>query len=73
MPEDDDTLKRLALQWERAAPNLAAARRDSIRLQDNARSIDSLNSLFLEAVRRKKPSRSSGFVEMYRILMRSRV
>jgi hypothetical protein len=73
MPDDADRWKQLAMQWKRAAPHLATARRESIRRQNNAKSIDSLNSLYLEAIRHKKPSRTSGFVEMYRVLMRSKV
>jgi hypothetical protein len=65
--------KQLAMQWKRAAPLLAAARRNDIRRQNTAQAIDSLNSLFLEAIKRRKPSRTSGFVEMYRILRKSRV
>ena len=70
---DHARYKQLAMQWKRAAPLLAAARRDGIRRQNAAQAIDSLNSLFREAIKRKKPSRSSGFVEMYRILRRSGV
>jgi hypothetical protein len=73
MSDDAARLKQLAMQWKRAAPHLAAARRESIRRQNNANSIASLNSLYLEAIKHKKPSRTSGFVEMYRVLMRCKV
>jgi hypothetical protein len=72
MPIGYDEQKQLAMQWKRAAPHLAAARRNDIRRQNTAQAIDSLNSLFIEGIKRKKPSRSSGFVEMYRILGRSK-
>ena len=65
--------KQLAMQWKRAAPFLAQARREDIRRQNTAQAIDSLNSIFLHAIKCKKPSHTSGFVEMYRILSRSKV
>ena len=72
-PITDAQQKQLAMQWKRAAPFLAQARRNDIRRQNNAEAIDSLNSLFREAIKRKKRSRTSGFVDMYQILRRSQV
>ncbi len=54
MPDDTDRWKQLAMQWKRAAPHLAAARRESIRRRNNAKSLESLNSLYREAIKRKK-------------------
>ena len=65
-------LKALAMQWKAAAPALRAQRHKDIRRQDNAAAMDSLNSMFREAVKRRSDRRASGFVEMYRVLSRHR-
>ena len=62
--------KALAMQWKAAAPALRKQRHADIRRQNNARSMDSINSLVREAIKRKSNRRASGFVEMYRILSR---
>jgi len=58
------------MQWKAAAPALRKARHADIRRQNNALALDSLNSLFRTAIRRKSDRRAAGFVEMYRILLR---
>jgi hypothetical protein len=73
MPEDQSWQKQLAMQWKRAAPFLAAQRRRDIRRQNNARAMEHLEWFFSQAIKNKKPSRSSGFVQMHQILRRSRI
>jgi hypothetical protein len=70
MPPNDADLKKLAMAWKRAGPELQAMRHADIRRQDNAAAIVALNSLFREALKRNLPRSSSGFVEMYKILAR---
>jgi hypothetical protein len=62
--------KALALQWKAAAPALRKARHVDIRRQDNAAAMDALNSLFREAIKGGTRRRTSGLVEMNRILSR---
>ena len=63
-------LKQLAIAWKKAAPKLAAARRADIRRQNNAKAIESLNSLFRETIRKSKPRKTSGLVQMYQAFSR---
>jgi hypothetical protein len=72
MADDQSQYKELAMQWKRATPYLAAARRRDIRLQNTARAIHSLDPLFQHANKTRPFRKTSGLVEMYRILMRSR-
>jgi hypothetical protein len=64
--------KQLAMQRKRATPFLAAARRNDIRRQNTARSIDALDGVFRLAIKTQLPAPTSGFVKMYEILMRSK-
>jgi len=72
MPDDQSQEKQLAMQWKRAAPHLAAARRDDVRRQNTARAIDALDEVFRHAIKTTPPARTSGFVKMYEILKRSK-
>jgi hypothetical protein len=71
MPMDYNQQKQLAMQWKRATPYLAAARRYDIEHQDTSGAIESLNELCKLSIKRTPLARTSGFVEMYRILNRS--
>ncbi len=71
MDADHAKYKELAMIWKRAAPHLAAMRRRDIRLADNASAIRSLSSLCRHAIKTNRPSKTSGFVQMYQILKRS--
>jgi hypothetical protein len=71
MPASQAQLKELAMQWKRAAPHLAAARRRDIRRQNTAQAIDALDEIFRHAIKTRPPARTSGFVKMYEILKRS--
>jgi hypothetical protein len=62
--------KALAMQWKAAAPALRRARHADIRRQDNAAAIAALGELSRHVLKRSRPRRSSGFVEMYKILGR---
>jgi hypothetical protein len=62
--------KALAMQWKAAGVALRKARHADIRRQDNAAALDSMNSLFREAIRKSRTRKTSGFVEMYQILSR---
>jgi hypothetical protein len=62
--------KALAMQWKAAAPALRKQRHADIRKQNNVEVIDSLNSLFREAIKARSKRRAAGFVTMYRILSR---
>lgn len=64
-------LKALAMQWKNAAPALRAQRHADIRLRDNSRSILLLDPFFKEALKQKKPTSTSGLVQMYQVLRRS--
>ena len=64
--------KQLAMQWKRAAPFLAAARRNDIRRQNTAQAIDALDEVFRLAIKTQPPAPTSGFVKMYEILKRSK-
>lgn len=70
MRRNEKKLKELALAWKKAAPKLRAVRHADIRRQDNARAIDSLNSLFRRVIKERTPRRSCGFVKMYEALRR---
>jgi len=71
MAQQHSEEKKLAMQWKRAGPFLVAERRKDIRRKRNSLSMDHLNSLFLEAIKNKRRSRTSGFVDMYLVLRRS--
>jgi len=71
MPDDQSQYKQLAMQWKRATPYLAAARRYDIEHQDTVGAITSLSELCKLSIKRTPLTRTSGFVEMYRILSRS--
>ena len=68
---DDPRYKQLAMQWKRAAPHLAAARRNDIRQENNAQAVDALDEIFRHAIKTRRPAPTSGFVTMYEILKRS--
>jgi hypothetical protein len=70
MPLSYAQQKALAMQWKAAAPALRKARHADIRRQNNALAMDALNSLFREAIKRRPARRTSGLVEMYRVLAR---
>jgi hypothetical protein len=70
MPLSYPQQKALAMQWKAAAPALRKARHADIRRQNNGLAMDALNSLFREAMKTRPPRRTSGFVEMYRIMAR---
>jgi hypothetical protein len=72
MSADESEMRKLAKAWKRAAPALRAMRHADIRRQDNAQTIEALDSLFRETIKRNPPRTSSGFVEMYRILSRQK-
>jgi hypothetical protein len=63
--------KKLAMQWKAAAPALRAQRHADIRQRDNSRSIVLLDPFFQEALKQKKPTSTSGLVQMYQILGRA--
>ncbi len=58
------------MQWKAAEPALRKARHADIRRENNAEVLNSLNSIFRIAMRSKMKRRSSGLVEMYRVLLR---
>jgi hypothetical protein len=64
--------KALAMQWKAAGPALRKARHADIRRQDNAAVLRSLDELSRHVLKTAKPRKSSGLVEMYKILGRSR-
>jgi len=70
MPLTRAQQKALAMQWKAAAPALRRQRHADIRRQDNAAAMDSLNSIFREAIKAGTGRRASGFVEMYRLFSR---
>ena len=62
--------KALALAWTRATPRLRAIQHAEIRRENNGQPIESLNSLFREMIRKTSIRRTSGLVEMYKVLKR---
>jgi hypothetical protein len=63
--------KALAMQWKAAAPLLRKQRHRDIRQQNNADVIESLSGLSRHLLKRSRPVRRSGLVDMYKILSRS--
>lgn len=58
--------------WKQTGMILEAERRERVRRTDTARELRNLGSLFNSAVHLHPPSPSSGLVEFYDILGRSR-
>ena len=70
MPLSHTQQKALAMQWKAAAPALRKARHADIRRENSVMAMDALNSLFRQAIKSTPARRTSGFVQMYRILAR---
>lgn len=65
-------MKAYVMGWEETGKWLEAERRYRLRKTDGGKSLAHLGSLFNSAVYLHPPAASSGFVEFYRILNRSR-
>ena len=63
--------KALAMQWKAAAPRLRKARHADIRRQNNAQVIRSMDELSRHILKNAKSRTPSGFVQMYKILVRA--
>jgi hypothetical protein len=72
MSDDQEIQKKVAMQWKRATPFLAAQRRRDIRRQNQLQAFDALDSACRHAIKTNRPPRTSGFVKMYEVLQRSR-
>jgi hypothetical protein len=70
MPITHAQQKALAMQWKAAAPALRRQRHADIRRQDNAATIVALGELSRHVLKKSRPRRTSGLVEMYKILAR---
>jgi hypothetical protein len=70
MPLSHAQQKALAMQWKAAAPALRKVRHADIRRENNVMAMDALNSLFRQAIKSTPARRTSGLVQMYRILSR---
>jgi hypothetical protein len=70
MTYDDPRMKELAMIWKRAAPLLRAQRHRDIRRQNNADTIAAFDEYFNHWIKKKRPVKVSGLVEMYRVLGR---
>jgi hypothetical protein len=71
MPLSYQQQKALAMQWKAAAPALRKQRHRDIRRMNNAKVILQLCELSRHVLKRSKPRKTSGLVEMYKILGRS--
>jgi hypothetical protein len=65
-------MKAYVMGWEETGKILEAERRERVRQTDTARELRQLGSLFNSAVHLHPPSASSGLVDFYDILGRSR-
>lgn len=65
-------LKAHLKRWEETGAILDAERRDRVRRTDTMQALRRLSSLFDSAVHLHRPSTTSGFVQFYEILSRSR-
>ncbi len=67
-----DDMRRWVETWKQAGPELAAIRREEIRVADNVQSLAALETLFNQATRTAGPRETSGLVEMQRFLSKLR-
>jgi hypothetical protein len=65
-----EQMKQLVQAWERAAPLLRAQRHRDIRRQNNADAIEAFDSYFKHIMKTNLPKKTSGLVEMYKLLRR---
>lgn len=65
-------MKAYVMGWEETGQYMEAERRYRLRKKQGGLSLEHLGSLFNSAVYLHPPKKSSGFVEFYRILNRSR-
>ena len=65
-------MKDYAMGWKETGEILEAERRARVRRADTAKSLTNLGELFNSAIYLHPPSPSSGLVEFYEILGRSR-
>ena len=72
MPLTRARQKALAMQWKAAGPAWRKAWHAEIRRQDNASVMRSMDKLCRHLLKTAKPRKTSGLVEMYKILGRSR-
>ena len=65
-------MKAHAMSWKETGEILEAERRERVRQADTAESLRRLNSLFDSAIHLHRPRPTSGLVEFYEVLSRSR-
>lgn len=71
-PAITDDMRRWVETWKQAGPELAAIRREELKVADNVRSLEMLESMFNHATRTHPPRVTSGMVHMQELFSKLR-
>jgi hypothetical protein len=70
--EEREKLRELAKNWKKTGEFLENLRRENIRRTNTSESLAAFDNAFRSAIYLSEPRTTSGFVEFYRILMKSK-